>query len=240
MDRSDGVVSGGFAQPRGADSVPAGAEPEAAGDEAVASAAGRKSSLWAETRAGLRYIMAAPVLRAVGLGYFAIVACNGIGDVALVFLAKDTLHGGDSAVGLLLSAVGIGLLIGCALLGRAARLWSMPVLLLAGFAVSSAGNLLTGLAWAVAAAFAVQATRGRGIAAMDVAANTLIQRSVPARLLGRVFGSLYGAIGVAAALSYLGGGLLLDLTDPRTALVAAGAGGLIATAATALALRRSG
>ncbi|MFC9996081.1 hypothetical protein [Nocardia sp. NPDC127526] len=82
--------------------------------------------------------------------------------------------------------------------------------------------------------------QGTRIAAMDVAANTLIQRSVPARMLGRVFGSLYGAIGVAVALSYLGGGLLLDLTDPRTALVAAGAGGLIATAATALALRRSG
>jgi hypothetical protein len=34
------------------------------------------------------------------------------------------------------------------------------LLLLAGFAVSSAGNLFTGLAWAVAAAFALQAVRG--------------------------------------------------------------------------------
>ncbi|WP_218020921.1 MFS transporter [Nocardia crassostreae] len=217
-----------------------GAADSAAAEVDSGSAAVREPSLWSETRAGLRYIAGMPMLRAIGFGYFAIVACNGIDDVALVFLAKDTLHGGDSAVGLLLSAVGIGLLVGYALLGRVAGRVSMPVLLIAGFAVSSAGNLLTGLVWAVAAAFAVQATRGLGIAAMDVAANTLIQRTVPAALLGRVFGSLYGAIGVAAALSYLGGGLLLDLTDPRTALVAAGAGGSIATLATALALRRSG
>jgi MFS family permease len=115
----------------------------------------------------------------------------------------------------------------------------MTALLLGGFAVSSAGNLLTGLAWAVAAAFCVQAVRGLGIAALDVAATTLVQRIVPPRLLGRVFGTLYGGIGVAAALAYLLGGLLLDRTNPRVAFVSAGAAGLLATAATALALRRA-
>ncbi|MGV9415450.1 MFS transporter [Nocardia sp. NPDC003693] len=197
---------------------------------------GPPRTLWAETVTGLRYLAAAPLLRVIGLGYVAIVACNGIDDVALVFLAKDTLHSGDSAVGLLLAGVGIGLLAGYALVARTR--FTMPVLLVAGFAISSAGNLLTGLAWAVAAAFVVQTTRGLGIAAMDVAANTLIQRAVPRELLGRVFGSLYGAIGIAAALSYLGGGLLLDRTDPRVAFIAAGAGGLLATVATAVTLRR--
>ena len=59
----------------------------------------------------------------------------------------------------------------------------------------------------VAAAFAVQAVRGLGIAALDVAATTLVQRNVPRHLLGRVFGTLYGGIGVAAAFAYLLGGL---------------------------------
>ena len=53
-----------------------------------------------------------------------------------------------------------------------------------------------------------------------------------------MFGSLYGGIGVAAALSYLLGGLLLDRTTPRVAFVAAEAAGLLATGATAVALRR--
>jgi MFS family permease len=199
----------------------------------------QQASLLADARTGLRYLWGEPTVRAVVLGYFAIVACNGIDDVALVFLATDTLGGGDRAVGLLLAAVGIGLLAGYALLARTRRRVAMPALLLAGFAVSSAGNLLTGLAWAVAAAFAVQAVRGLGIAALDVAATTLVQRIVPARLLGRVFGTLYGGIGVAAALAYLLGGLLLDRTTPRVAFVAAGSAGLLATAATALALRRA-
>ena len=115
----------------------------------------------------------------------------------------------------------------------------MGTLLLAGFAISSAGNLLTGLAWAVAAAFVVQTIRGLGIAAMDVAVNTMLQRSVPRDLLGRVFGSLYGAIGVAAALAYVLGGLLIDLTNARLAFLVGGAGGLLTTLAVAAALRRS-
>jgi len=92
----------------------------------------------------------------------------------------------------------------------------------------------------VVAAFVVQAVRGLGIAAMDVAANTLIQQTVPAGMLGRVFGSLYGGIGVAAALSYVAGGLLLDLTTPPAVFVGAGTAGLLATLATAVALRRVG
>jgi MFS family permease len=200
---------------------------------------GGQASFLADARAGLRYLWGEATVRAVALGYFAIVACNGIDDVALVFLATDTLGGGEGAVGLLLAAVGIGLLAGYALLARARDRLSMTALLLAGFAVSSAGNLLTGLAWAVAAAFAVQAVRGLGIAALDVAATTLVQRIVPPHLLGRVFGSLYGAIGVAAALAYLLGGLLLDRTTPRAAFVTAGTAGLLATGATALALRRA-
>ena len=198
-----------------------------------------RASFLADARTGLRYLWRERTVRVVTLGFVAIVACNGIDDVALVFLATDTLGGGDGAVGLLLAAVGIGLLAGYALLARTRRRVAMPALLLAGFAVSSAGNLLTGLAWAVAAAFALQAVRGLGIAALDVAATTLVQRIVPVGLLGRVFGTLYGAIGVAAALAYLLGGLLLDRTGPRTAFVTAGAAGLVATAATALALRRA-
>jgi MFS family permease len=192
-----------------------------------------------DTVAGLRYLWATPMVRVIGLGFFAIVAFNGIDDVALVFLATDTLGGGDSAVGLLLAAVGIGLFLGYALLARPHRRVVMGTLLLTGFATSSAGNLLTGLAWAVAAAFVVQTIRGLGIAAMDVAVNTLLQHIVPRDLLGRVFGSLYGAIGIAAALAYLLGGLLIDLTSARTAFLVGGTGGLLATLAVAAAFRRN-
>ena len=158
-----------------------------------------RRGFWRDTTAGLRYIAATPLIRAIGFGSFAIVAFNGIDDIALVFLATGTLRGGTSAAGVLLAAVGIGLFIGYALLAQPHRIGLLS-LLLAGFAISSAGNLFTGLVWAIAAAFVVQTLRGLGIAAMDIAVNTLLQTNVPRILLGRVFGSLYATIGIAAAL----------------------------------------
>ncbi|HEX2355223.1 MAG TPA: MFS transporter [Micromonosporaceae bacterium] len=192
----------------------------------------------ADARAGLGYIWRAPVVRVIALGFFAVVAFTGVDDVALVFLAEDTLHGSDSAAALLYAGVGIGLAIGYPLLARYGGRMSTLPLMVVGLGVSSAGNLLTGLAWAVGVALALQTVRGIGISALDVAINTYLQRAVPAGMLGRVFGNLYGAVGVAAGLSYVLGGVLLELTSPRVTFVVAGTGGLIATVAVAFALRR--
>ncbi|MEV4824379.1 MFS transporter [Micromonospora sp. NPDC049274] len=199
----------------------------------------RQPSLLRQARAGIGYLWSVPTVRVIFLGFTAVVAFNGVDDVALLLLARDTFAVGNSAVGLLLGAVGVGLVAGYAILSRWGTRASMPLLLIVGFGVSSVGNLLTGLAWAVAAAIAVQGVRGFGLAAMDVASSTLLQRTVPAGLLGRVFGNLYGAIGVAAATSYLAGGLLLDATSAPVTLVVAGVGGLLATGIVALRLPRA-
>jgi MFS family permease len=198
-----------------------------------------EAGLLAQARVGLGHIWSNRPVRVITLGFCGVVAANGVDDVALLVLATDTFRAGESAAALLLGAVGIGLLIGYALLARVGARLAMPALLLAGFAVSSVGNLLTGMVWAVAVAFALQAVRGLGLAAMDVASNTLLQRLVPDHLLGRVFGNLYGLIGVAAGLSYLGGGLLLDATSAPVTLVAAGTAGTVITVLAALALRRA-
>ncbi|TDO58212.1 putative MFS family arabinose efflux permease [Kribbella sp. VKM Ac-2571] len=199
-----------------------------------------KNSVFKDARDGLGYILTTAPIRVIGLGFFAIVAFNGVDDVAMVFLAKDELHGSDSASATLYAGVGIGLIIGFAILARYAGRLKMPVLIVLGFAVSSVGNLVTGLAWAIWAALALQVIRGLGIAGIDVGVNTHLQRVVPPQLRSRVFGNLYGAIGLAAGISYVCGGLLLQHTDARTTFVVAGAGGLIATVATALGVRRSG
>jgi len=196
------------------------------------------SSVIANAKEGLGYIWQTKAVRVIGLGFFAVVAFSGVDDVAMVFLAKDELQGGDSSAAILYAGVGIGLVAGYALLTKHATRFAMPVLLVTGFAISSLGNLFTGLAWAIWAALALQTIRGVGIAALDVAINTQLQRVVPASMLGRVFGNLYGAIGLAAGLSYVFGGLLLEHTDARTTFVAAGVGGLLASAATAISLVR--
>jgi MFS family permease len=192
-----------------------------------------------DAKDGVGYIWRTKAVRVIGLGFFAVVAFSGVDDVAMVFLGKDELHGSDSAAATLYAGVGIGLVVGYAVLTKYASRFRKPALMLAGFAVSSMGNLFTGLAWAVWAALALQVFRGLGIAALDVAINTHLQRVVPAPMLSRVFGNLYGAIGLAAGVSYVFGGLLLEHTDARVTFVAAGIGGLLATAATAIGVRRS-
>jgi MFS family permease len=173
------------------------------------------------------------------LAFCAVVLFNGVDDVALVFLARRTLHGSNSAASLVYAGAGFGLLAGFVLIARIAPRLMTPLLILTGYAVSSMGNLLTGLSFAILAALAFQVVRGLGIAAMDVGHNTLIQRLVPAGLLGRAFGNVYGAVGVAAGLSYIFGGLLLDAAGPRVTLIVAGAGGLAAAGAAAVLLPRA-
>ncbi|MGI5507050.1 MFS transporter [Lentzea sp. CA-135723] len=184
-------------------------------------------TVFTDVKAGVGEIWRNRALRIVFLGFCGVVACTAIDDVAVLQLTMGVFGESESAAGLVLGAVGIGLLLGYALLARGSAGLSMVALLVVGFVISSAGNLFTGLAWGVASAFALQAVRGLGIAAMDVAHSTLIQRLVPADRTGRVFGNFYGGIGVAAAVSYVVGGLLIDVLGPQLLLVIAGGAGVL-------------
>lgn len=192
-----------------------------------------------ELTAGFGHLRSIPTVRVIAAGFVGVVAFSGVDDVALVFLARDELGGSSSDAAILYAGVGIGLLFGYLLLGRVGGRWPALGLLLVGFVVSSAGNLVTGLAGSIAAAMMLQTLRGAGIAALDVGVNTHLQRIVPPAVLGQAFGTLYGAIGLAAGLSYALGGLLLAATDARITFVVAGAGGLLVSAAAAVALRRA-
>ncbi|WP_329790571.1 MFS transporter [Lentzea sp. DG1S-22] len=189
--------------------------------------AGPEESVLADVRAGVGEIRRNRPLRILFLGFCGVVACTAIDDVAVLQLTMGVFGEPDSVAGVVLGAVGVGLLLGYALLARGSARWGMVALLVTGFLISSAGNLFTGLAWGVASAFALQAVRGLGIAAMDVAHSTLIQRLVPADRTGRVFGNFYGGIGVAAAVSYVAGGLVIDVIGPRLTLVVAGGAGVV-------------
>jgi MFS family permease len=212
------------AQARGADGTASGSMPR---------------HVLADARAGLGYLWQDKVIRVITLAFCAVVLFNGVDDVALVFLARHTLHASNSAASLVYAGAGLGMLAGFLLIARAAPRLAMPLLILAGYAVSSLGNLLTGASFAILAALGFQVIRGVGLAAMDVGHNTLIQRLVPADMLGRVFGNIYGAVGAAAGLSYVFGGLLLDATSPRVTLIVAGTGGLGAAGAAAILLPRA-
>ncbi|MCB9763938.1 MAG: MFS transporter [Alphaproteobacteria bacterium] len=192
----------------------------------------------AEAVEGLRFTLAHPVARALGLG-FLIVGLSSADDVALPFLAME-LGAGEPGVGALYAAVGAGLIVGYLALTRLGSRLPTRAGLLLGAAVAGLGNLATGLPSSIAAAVGFQVVRGVGLAFYDTGLQTLIQRTVPAAHLGRVFANVFGAVNVTAALGLLLGGPLLDATSPRAVLIGVGAVGLLGAAVTAALLPREG
>ena len=83
----------------------------------------------------------------------------------------------------------------------------------------------------------MQGVRGIGNAWIGVGVDTLVQREIPRAVRGRVFANLYGGVGVAAGVSYLVGGALVDEIGPRWVLIGAGIGGLACAAIAALGAR---
>jgi MFS family permease len=192
-------------------------------------APGSDATVLADAREGLRWMAGDRVVRIVTIGFVGVVVFLGVDDVALAFLGRTTLHAGDSGISVLYAAPGVGLLLGFVVLGGRAGRRAAPMIAVAGFALASTGNLLTGGAPILAIAVLTQSVRGVGASLVDVGTSTMVQRRTPPALRARVFANLSGAVGAAAGLSYVAGGALLQAWSPRTVFVLAGTGGLAVT-----------
>lgn len=182
-----------------------------------------RSSFLADTREGLAYVRRHAVARAVVVTLFLGVAFAGVDNVALVFLSRNVLGAGPVGFGVIAGAFGIGMLVASiALSGGRSR--SPRALFIGGWTLTAAGTLSTGLSPQVWLAAMAQATGGAGNGADNVASDTLIQRSVPREMLGRVFGVTSTAAFVGGGIAYAVGGPLLDATSPRFVFLIAAAG----------------
>ncbi len=185
-------------------------------------------SLARSVRDGLGFVARHAVARAVLLTLFVGVAFAAVDNVALVFLTRE-LGGGSAAFGVVTSAFGFGMLAASLVLTRWERLVSARAAFLGGWFLTAAGTLATGLAPEVAAAVGAQWLGGVGNGVGNIGGDTLIQRSVPPSMLGRVFGLTKTAAFVGSGLAYAIGGVLVDLMSPRAVFVAASAGVLAAS-----------
>ena len=84
-----------------------------------------------------------------------------------------------------------------------------------------------GLAPTIAIAVLCQLLVGSSNGVENIAYDTLLQRSVPADLRGRVFGATYSAPYLALLITYSAGGELLRLTSPRVVFVIGGIGAFV-------------
>ena len=170
---------------------------------------------------GIRAALKEPAVRVVlgvTLVYF---LAYGPLEPALPVYSRDVLDTGAGGYGLLWSAFGAGALVGLATVPVVRRL--RPGLALAGNALAWGTALLpllvvTGIAPAMLA-FAVGGLIWAPYVTLE---SSLLQRLVPAHLLGRVFGVRRAVSAAAVPLGAAGGGLLLD-TVPSTAVIGASA-----------------
>ena len=153
-------------------------------------------------------------------------------DLLFVILAINVLGRSQAWAGYLNLAYGVGALLAATvsamLVGR--RLGG-PILVAA--LVLSGALAALGLGIGLAGTVALLTVAGASRALLDVASRTLLQRSVPAQLLGRVFGVLEGLTMAGLALGallvpllvYLGGSRLALLGVAAVLPLAAAAGG---------------
>lgn len=154
---------------------------------------------------GFAAMRATPDMGVVVWCFIAQLLVRGLLTVLLVSVSFDLIHLGDSGVGWLAAAMGVGGIVAgvfaVSMTGR--RRLAAPfalALFLWGFPIAIIG-LLPNTAVALVALFAV----GTGNALLDVSGFTLIQRLGSDRALGRVFGVLFtvgiafGGVGAVAA-----------------------------------------
>jgi MFS family permease len=173
---------------------------------------------------GIGFVAGHRVARVVVLTVFVGVAFAAVDNVALVFLTRDAFHGGAAAFGIVSSAFGFGMLAASLALTRWERLVTARTAFLGGWCLTAVGTLATGLAPVLAAVAFAQWVGGVGNGGTNVGSDTLLQRSVPAAMRGRVFGLVSTAAFLGSGIAYAIGGVLVDHMPPRGVFVLASAG----------------
>jgi MFS family permease len=171
---------------------------------------------------GARALLSTPLL-AVVVGVYAL-QCMVAGGLAVftVVLALQVLHIGNAGVGYLDSAFGIGGILGGVAAAMLAAGRRLAVAFAVGVLVWGVGIALVGVTSSTVVVLLLLAGVGAGNTVVDVAAITLLQRSAPAKVIGRVFGVmesvLLGAIGVGS----IAAPALISLVGVRPAIVITG------------------
>lgn len=182
----------------------------------------RTSAMVADWVAGLAALRARPngtlLLAYVGVAHFLV----GMADVLAIVLAFEILSLGPSGPGVLISAMGLGGMVGAAASIMLAGWRRLGLALAAALLVAGLPFALAGLVTKLAVAVLLLAAAGAGKSVLEVAARTLLQRSMDEDLLARVFALQEGLMLLALAAGAMTVPLLVSLLGPRGAFIAAG------------------
>ncbi|HEX5558790.1 MAG TPA: MFS transporter [Gaiellales bacterium] len=195
-------------------------EPAGAPEPAAAEPAG-EGVIRAAT-AGFRELASTPLLATV-VGVYALQALvAGALGVFTVVLALQVLHIGNAGVGYLDSVFGIGGIVGGVGAAALAGGRRLALAFAGGVLVWGIGIALVGISSSTALVCVLLAGVGVGNTVVDVAAITLLQRSAPADVLGRVFGVLEAVMLTALGAGSILAPALMSLLGVRPAIVVTG------------------
>jgi len=178
----------------------------------------RPSSAWAHATEGFAYVWQHRRMRTI-LVLFAVVGVFGWSySVMLPAFARDILHVGQTEYGVLLSANGIGALLGALTVATIGNQVNRRFLVLGGLWVFSAMLLL--LAWTSSYAMALicLAIAGWGMLLFFSTTNTLLQTSASDEMRGRVMGIWALVFGGMTPIGGLEAGILSHYAGLRWAV----------------------
>ena len=198
---------------------------------------GRRSSLIAEARSGLSATARMSGARALLLASAAVILFAGMFNVGELLLAEGELGAGDAGFSALVAVFGAGVIGGSLTGGRGGAPAALKRRFLAGLLAVAAGFVAAGLAPTYVVALGAFLLAGVGNGLVLVHERLILQRTVPDRLMGRVFGVRDALGSWSFAAAFVGAGAILTLVGTRPLFLIAGAGVLLVWAAATLVLR---
>jgi MFS family permease len=201
----------------------------------------REEAVWqARLREGFAYVRRHPTLGPLLIGQgFVIVLLTMVTPIEIVY-AKESLDAGDAGFGALLTAWGVGMVIGSALFARE-RARSTPFLIVSATVLCGLGYVGMASAPELISACAASALGGIGNGIQWVAVVTALQEATEDRFQARVAGLLEAVAAIAPGVGFLLGGLVTAALSPRAAFAVAGGGVvLVVLVAMTVLIRRRG
>lgn len=195
-------------------------------DDEGASVRGRLEAAW-------RHLRTVPQLRALLLTEaLAIVFFASVEPVEVLYV-ESTLRAGDAGFGFLVAVWGIGMVLGSIVFARSVHRPLKPMLTWGTLAV---GLSYVGFAISPTLAFACLAALlgGLGNGVQWAALISAVQHLTPRDLLGRLMSTVEAIGALCPALGFVLGGVITELSTPRTAMLCIG---LAAASTTALFMR---
>lgn len=150
---------------------------------------------------GVQVVLDRPILRALiaTMGFFAL--ANGITNVLLVVMVKDLWHVGAAELGWVISAQGVGGILGSVIVGALAARVSPRALVIGGGLVAGALFIAMMNQPSVYVAMGLITFLGISVVALDVGVTTLLQLGSDDANRGRVAGLLQTVMAAAALVS---------------------------------------